>query len=189
VASVEDALQTQIGNIETTYGRPLREWFGLIEASGLVKHADVVALLKTKHGMAHGAAHRVSLLQRQSRAADPSSADGGPAYGLYDGKKADLRPLHDALMHVIEGLGSDVEVAPKKGYLSLRRAKQFAMIQPTTTTRIDVGLILKGTPVAGRLEDAQKFNALFTHRVRITGQPDIDADFRRWLSAAYMAAG
>ena len=146
MATVEDALQSQIRNIEITYGRPLREWFGLIEGSGLTKHTDVVALLKTKHGMAHGAAHRVSLLQRQSRAADSSSADGGPAYGLYNGKKADLRPLHDALIHVIEGLGSDVDVVPKKGYLSLRRAKQFAMIQPTTATRIDVGLILKGTP-------------------------------------------
>lgn len=188
MASVEDGLQTQIRNIETTYKRPLREWFAIIEGSGLTKHTDVVALLKTRHGMAHGAAHRVSLVERQSRAAEASSADGDTTYGLYDGKKADLRPLHDALMHVIEGL-RDVEVVPKDGYLSLRRARQFAMIQPTTATRIDVGLILKGTPVAGRLEDAQKFNALFTHRVRMTGQADIDAEFRRWLSVAYKAAG
>jgi hypothetical protein len=189
MATVEDALQTQIRNIEATYGRSLREWFGLIEGSGLTKHTDVVALLKTKHGMAHGAAHRVSLLQRQSRAADSSPTGGGSEYGLYEGKKADLRPLHDALLHVVKALGSDVDVVPKKGYLSVRRAKQFAMIQPTTSTRIDVGLILKHTPIAGRLEDAQKFNALFTHRVRITGQSDIDAEFRRWLSAAYKAAG
>jgi hypothetical protein len=189
VASVEDALQTQIRNIEATYGRPLPAWFELIEASGLTKHNDVVVLLKTKHGMAHGAAHRVSLLQRQSRAADSSSSIRSAADELYEGKKADLRPLHDALMRAIEDLGSDVDVVPKKGYLSIRRAKQFAMIQPTTATRIDIGLILKGIPVAGRLEDAQKFNALFTHRVRITGHSDIDAEFGRWLSAAYKAAG
>lgn len=188
-ATAEDALQTQIRNIEATYGRPLREWFVLIEDSGLTKHTEVVALLKTKHGMTHGAAHRVSLLQRQSRAADSSSAGSGPVDSLYDGKKEDLRPVHDALMHLVNGLGSDIDVVPKKGYVSLRRAKQFAMIQPTTATRIDVGLILKGTPVAGRLEGAQKFNALFTHRVRITGESDIDAEFRRWVSAAYTAAG
>jgi hypothetical protein len=189
MATAEDALQSQIRNIEAAYGRQLAEWFVLIEESGLTKHTDVVALLKTQHGMAHGAAHRVSLLQRQSRAAASSAADSDPADDLYHGKKADLRPLHDALMRVIKGLGSDVDVVPKIGYLSLRRVKQFAMIQPTTATRIDVGLILKDTPVAGRLENAQKFNALFTHRVRITGRSDIDGEFKRWLSAAYKAAG
>jgi hypothetical protein len=189
MVTVEDALQTQIRNIEATYGRPLREWVSVIEKSGLTKHTDVVALLKNKHGMAHGAAHRVSLLQRQSHAADSPSAVIGPVDALYNGKKADLRPIHDALMHRVNALGSDIDVVPKKGYLSLRRAKQFGMIQPTTATRIDVGLILKGVPAAGRLEDAKKFNALFTHRVRITRESDIDAEFRRWLSDAYKAAG
>jgi hypothetical protein len=37
--------------------------------------------------------------------------------------------------------------------------------------------------------DAEKFNALFTHRVRITRESDIDAELRRWLCAAYKAAG
>lgn len=189
MSTVEEGLQSQIRNIEATYGRPLREWFVVIEETGLTKHTDVVAFLKTKHGMAHGAAHRVSLLQRQSQAVDSASKSGGRSDDLYDGKKAELRPLHDALLHLIDDLGSDVDAVPKKGYLSLRRVKQFAMIQPTTATRIDVGLILKGTPAAGRLEDAQKFNALFTHRVRIAGAADIDAEFRKWLSAAYKAAG
>ena len=189
MATVEEGIKSQIRNIEATYGRPLPEWFALIEASGLTKHPDVVAFLKTQHGMAHGAAHRVSLLQRQSRSADLSPAGGDPADVLYSGKKADLRPLHDELMRVIGALGPDVDAVPKTGYLSLRRAKQFAMIQPTTATRIDVGLVLKGAPVGGRLEDAKKFNALFTHRVRVTSQSDIDTEFRRWVSAAYKAAG
>jgi hypothetical protein len=71
-----------------------------------------------------------------------------------------LRPIHDQLMEVVSGLGDDVEPVPKKGYLSLRRARQFAMIQPSAADRIDVGLILKGTEPAGRLESAPGFNAL-----------------------------
>jgi hypothetical protein len=29
-----------------------------------------------------------------------------------------------------------------RGYLSLRRRKQFAMLQPSTTGRLDLGLVL-----------------------------------------------
>ena len=66
MASVEDGIAAQIRNIEARYGRPLPEWFGIIAASGLTKHTEVVAMLKADHGMAHGAAHRVSLLSRQA---------------------------------------------------------------------------------------------------------------------------
>jgi TfoX/Sxy family transcriptional regulator of competence genes len=55
------------------------------------------------------------------------------------GRKAELRPLHDHLMSAIDALG-EVEIAPKKGYLSLRRRKQSAMIEPSAVGRIDLGL-------------------------------------------------
>ncbi|HEY7882187.1 MAG TPA: DUF5655 domain-containing protein [Streptosporangiaceae bacterium] len=112
------------------------------------------------------------------------------ADALYAGKKASLRPLHDQLMARILGLGPDVSLAPKKGYVSLRRPrKQFAMIQPSGAGRIDLGLILPGVPAAGRLEPAGSFNALFTHRVRVTSAGDLDGALAGWLAAAYAAAG
>ena len=185
---VDAALQSQIRNIETTYGKPLDHWFAVIDASGLTKHNQVVAMLKADHGLAHGAAHRVSLLARQRHdagaAGPPDAADA-----LYAGAKAGLRPLHDALLSEIRALGA-FDIAPKKGYLSLRRRKQFAMIQPSTSRRIDVGLILPAaTPTTGRLESAAKFNPLFTHRVRITASTDLDDELRSWLAAAYALAG
>jgi Domain of unknown function (DUF5655) len=79
--------------------------------------------------------------------------------------------------------------APKKGYISLRRAKQFAMIQPSTMNRIDVGLILKDHEPTDRLESAKGFNALFTHRVRIQTVTDIDDELCGWLRHAYQRAG
>jgi hypothetical protein len=184
---VDAALQTQIRNIETTYGKPLDHWFAVIDASGLTKHNQVVAMLKTDHGLAHGAAHRVSLLARQ-REAGTAPAASDPAADLYAGAKAGLRPLHDALLGEIRALGS-FDIAPKKGYLSLRRRKQFAMIQPSTTSRIDLGLILPATPATGRLEPAATFNPLFTHRVRITAANDLDDELRGWLAIAYTHAG
>jgi hypothetical protein len=191
VGSVEDALAAQIRNIEATYGRSMPEWFAVIEASGKTKHTDVVAMLKADHGMSHGAAHRVSLLARQASAqagAPDASPGADPADALYTGRKAGLRPVHEALMAAITGFGGAVEVAPKKGYLSLRHRKQFAMIQPSAAGRVDVGLILKGEPVSERLESAAGFNALFTHRVRVTGTADVDAQLIGWLKRAYDAA-
>jgi hypothetical protein len=189
MASVEDGIAAQIRNIEARYGRPLSEWFGLIAASGLTKHAEVVAMLKADYGMAHGAAHRVSLLSRQP--AEPAPASPGElADALYTGKKAVLRPLHDQLVAVINALGADVTLVPKKGYISLRRPrKQFAMIQPSAAGRIDLGLILPGIPAGARLEPAGSFNALFTHRVRVMSADDLDDTLAGWLAAAYADAG
>jgi Domain of unknown function (DUF5655)/Domain of unknown function (DUF4287) len=185
MASVEDGIAAQIRNIEARYGRPLPEWFGLIAASGLTKHTEVVAMLKADYGMAHGAAHRVSLLSRQAAASPGEVADA-----LYAGKKASLRPLHDELMAMVHAMGPDVSLAPKKGYVSLRRPrKQFAMIQPSGAGRIDLGLILPGVPAGGRLESSGSFNALFTHRVRVTSAGDLDDALAGWLAAAYAAAG
>jgi hypothetical protein len=188
MATAEEGIEAQIRNIEARYGRPMSEWFAVIAASGLAKHTEVVAMLKTEHGMAHGAAHRVSLLSRQAAAPVPDSPDAA-VDALYTGKKADLRPLHDRLMAVIGAFGPDVTTAPKKGYLSIRRTKQFAMIQPSAVGRLDVGLILRDTPPAGRLEAAGSFNALFTHRVRVTSADDIDDALTGWLRTAYLGAG
>lgn len=91
---------------------------------------------------------------------------------------------------VIDTLGADVTLVPKKGYVSLRRPKkQFAMIQPSGAGRIDLGLILPGVPAGGRLEPASSFNALFTHRVRVTSADDLDDTLAGWLAGAYANAG
>src|SRR5260370_35319641 len=80
MATVDEGHQAQIHNIEATYGKPMADWLALIAASGLTKHTEVVAMLKTEYGMTHGAAHRVSLVARQ---APPPPAgphqDGSPA--------------------------------------------------------------------------------------------------------------
>lgn len=182
MASVEDGIAAQIRNIEAEYGKPIGVWIELVNARDLDKHAQIVAMLKAEYGMRHGAAHRIALL---ALAADqPAPADAVAALDvLYAGKKAVLRPLHDALAAVVNPFGSDIEQAPKKGYISVRRAKQFAMIQPSTVDRIDVGLILRDHEPTDRLEPAKGFNALFTHRVRIHSVTDIDDDLGGWRAS------
>ena len=189
MATVEEGLQAQIRNIEATYGKPMSEWQAIIAASGMTKHTDVVNMLKSDYGMTHGAAHRVALVARQAAQPAGTERDTDPVGAMYTGKKAGLRPLHEALMKAVEALGDDIELAPKKGYVSLRRRKQFAMIQPSAAGRIDLGLILRDMPADERLESAAGFNALFTHRVRLFGPADVDAQLISWLQRAYDHAG
>jgi hypothetical protein len=188
MASVEDGIAAQIRNIESEYGKPIGAWIELVNASGLAKHAQMVAMLKAEHGMRHGAAHRVALMALAANQPAPSNAVAALDV-LYAGKKAALKPVHDALIAAINAFGNDIEQIPKKGYISLRRAKQFAMIQPSTLTRIDVGLILRDHEPTDRLEPAKGFNALFTHRVRIHTVTDIDDELSAWLRHAYQSAG
>ena len=84
--------------------------------------------------------------------------------------------------------GPDVEVSPKKAYVSLRRTKQFACVQPSTGTRVDVGLILPGEKPGKRLEASGSFNAMVTHRVRVGGVEEVDAELLAWLRQAYQGA-
>ncbi|MFB9440082.1 DUF4287 domain-containing protein [Streptomyces showdoensis] len=44
-------------SIEKKYGRPVSDWLGLIESSPLVKHMELVAWLKSEHGLGHGHAN------------------------------------------------------------------------------------------------------------------------------------
>ena len=88
----------------------------------------------------------------------------------------------------VNKFGGDVEVSPKKTYVSYRRSKQFALIQPSTKDRVDVGINLKGTPPGKRLEASGSFNAMVSHRVRVTKKSDVDAELKAWLRKAYDAA-
>ncbi|MGB5578254.1 MAG: DUF5655 domain-containing protein, partial [Woeseiaceae bacterium] len=73
-------------------------------------------------------------------------------------------------------------------YVSLRRSKQFALVQPSTKDRVDVGINLKGQPPTARLEKSGSFNTMVSHRVRVTKKGEVDADLKRWLKKAYDAA-
>lgn len=44
-------------SIEKTYGRPIADWLGDLEASGLTGHKALVDWLKTEHGLGHGHAN------------------------------------------------------------------------------------------------------------------------------------
>lgn len=72
--------------------------------------------------------------------------------------------------------------------MSVRRSKQFALFQPSTATRMDVGINLKGVAASGRLEASGSWNAMVTHRVKLASAGDVNAELKAWLKKAYDAA-
>jgi hypothetical protein len=134
------------------------------------------------HGFANLVAHR--------HLNPPGSAPAGDdlVAAQCAGMKEALKPLDDKLASAVAKFGADVVLEPKKAYVSLRRNKQFGLIQPSTATGLDVGLHLKGVAPTARLEASGSFSAMVSHRVRVEQAADIDAELIGWLKQAYLAS-
>ena len=187
MTKIDDATLSMVRNLEVKTGRSLAEWVAVLKGSGQEKHGQMFAWLKAEHGLGHGYANLIALETRGGVvSAAPASADEGVA-AVFAGDKAALLPLYQDVEAYVRSLG-DVEVSPKKANVSLRRSKQFALVQPSTKTRLDLGLQLKGVAPEGRLEASGSFNAMVSHRVRLERPSDFDAAVKAWLKAAWEAA-
>jgi hypothetical protein len=178
MGKVEDATATMIQNLEAKTGKSLAIWVALLKAEPLAKHSAMLAFLKSKHGLGHGYANLVARSAMGGASASPSDDSVAAQYA---GAKAALRPIYDDILAAVREFGGDVEVAPKKAYVSFRRNKQFAIVQPSTATRLDVGLNLRSTAAGGRLELSESFNSMVSHRVRLDSRKGVDRELIGWL--------
>jgi hypothetical protein len=105
---------------------------------------------------------------------------------IYAGKKAHLRPIHVKLMKAIANFG-DHEVAPKKGYVSLRRKKQFAMLGPKTNERFELGLNLKDDIRDTRVKPVPP-GGMCQYIVPLTSADEVDDKIVAYIKKAYDAA-
>ena len=184
---IEQATASMIKNLEEKTGKSLPAWIQIAQGLGSSKHGEILKQLKERHGLTHGYANLIAHSAVGVRSEGAAEGDD-LVNAQYAGDKAALRPIYDRLVAEIRGFGPDVALAPKKAYVSVRRSKQFAILQPGTKGRFDVGINLKGTRPAGRLEAAGSFNAMVSHRVRLDGAAAIDRELLDWLRAAYQQA-
>lgn len=162
-------------------------WAAVLNESGFSKHGELVKYLKEKHGFTHGNANMLVHYAKQSHAGAAENETDWIAE-QYKGKE-ELKKWYDKLIAEINKFGKDVELAPKKAYVSLRRKKQFAIIQPSTKERLDVGLNIKGVAASGNVEDGTKWNAMCTHRIRVENEKAVNKDLIAWIKKAYEQAG
>ena len=184
---VDKAFENMIANLEEKTGKKLAAWIAVVHAMGELKHGQIVAALKADHGLTHGYANMVAHSSKGAVVKDDNAKEDLVA-AQYTGAKEPMKALYDKILKIVGKFG-EVEISPKKAYVSLRRAKQFAIVQPTTATRLDVGLNLKGVEPGERLEVSGSFNSMVTHRVRVGSAKEIDAELTAWLKQAYEMAG
>ncbi len=172
-------------NLKEKTGRTLDEWKALLAKQPFTKHGEYMNFLKKDQGLTHGFANFITLKFREADAGSANSED--LVANQYQGKET-LKPIYDLLHAEIIKLGNDVEVAPKKAAVSMRVKRQFALIQPSTKTRVDLGLKFTDKAHAGRLETSGPFGSMCTHRVQLTDVAQVDAELLGWIKEAYEEA-
>ena len=165
-------------------GPPVEEWIARMPAGS---HAERKAWLQDQ-GLSSNHASAVLWWEKNGAAI---LAGGEPLVDRqYAGAKDALRPIYDRLFAAITALGEDVEPGPRGTYVSFGRPKQFALVQPSTRTRVDLGLRLPGATAGDRLLDAGSFGSgNITHKVGLSSPEQVDAEVEAWLHAAYDARG
>lgn len=194
MSTVDQALETQLSNIEKKTGQTRAELMAAIKALGAKKHGEIVAWLKSTYGMGHGDANTITHFTNRggtfevAENAAVTAAGGSVLDAIYVDKKAHQRPIHEALMAGIGKFGP-FEEAPKKGYVSLRRKKQFATLGPKTNDRFELGLNSKEKLDADPRVKALPAGGMCQFVVALTEAKQVDASLLAIVRKAYDAAG
>lgn len=152
------------------------------------KHGELRDLFKEKLGLGHGDANALvhAILNSDGARAAEGKDMTVVLDEIYSGAKAGFHPIHEALMKQIHKFG-EFEIVPKKGYVSLRRKKQFAMIGPKANTRFEVGINAKGLKKNARLLE-QPAGTMCNYIVNVREVSEVDPELISWIKSAYEGA-
>ncbi len=181
------SFQAYLDNIQAKTGKTPNDFKAMAAEKGLTKTAEIMAWLKSDFGLGHGHAMAiVHLVVHQDHIkAGPDDRTGK----LFSGNKEKWRSAYDCILDKIKGFGTDASSSAGQTYINLLRdGKKFAIIQPSSAERLDIGIKLKGIEPAGRFEGAGTWNTMVTHRIRITDPAQVDPELFAWLKKAYEAA-
>jgi len=97
-----------------------------------------------------------------------------------------LRPIYDAIVRSAKRCG-EVVIQARKTYVSLVSPRRtFARVQPTTRTRVDLGLRLDGRRPRGRLQPCV-IHETMPVQVSLETPEEVDSEVQKWLQEAYVA--
>ncbi len=183
---MDKTVATMIENLKEKTGHSLDEWKKLISKQKLTKHGEMVKFLKDSHNVTHGYASEIALKVLGSDA-DSSNNTDEFLESQYKGKEH-LKPFYDKLIAEVQKFKGDFEIAPKKTYVSLKRKKQFIILNPASKTRFEIVFNLKGVDAKGKLE-AEKPNGICSHKINLADIKEIDKEVIDWIRMAFDSAG
>ena len=179
------AFQSYLDNNKAKTGKTPEDFRKLAKQKGLVKSREIVAWLKEEYGLGYG--HAGAIYYLIAHADDVQASPEDRIGKLFAGNKSKWRKAYAALEKQVLKFGADVEIAPNMTYINVcRGTKKFAIVQ-MTADRLDIGIKLKGVAPTEQFEAAGSWNAMVTHRVRISDPKQIDAEVLAWLRQAYDA--
>jgi predicted transport protein len=183
---MDKAASTMIEKLKEKTGHSLAEWKTIVSKEKFSKHGEIVKYLKEQHQVTHGYASEIALKVLASDADSATDSDQ-LIENQYKGKEH-LKPIYEKLIAEIQKFGGAFENAPKKTYVSLKRKKQFIILNPASKARFEIGFNLKGVEPKGKLE-AEKPNGICSHKISLSDIKDIDKEVIDWIRMAFDNAG
>jgi Domain of unknown function (DUF4287)/Domain of unknown function (DUF5655) len=181
------SFQAYLDNVKAKTGKTTEDFARLAAQKSLAKHGDIVKWLKSDFSLGHG--HATAIAGVLTRQGTPTSSAEEKIQRLFDGKKKHWQEPSEKLIARMTEFGADFSASAGGTYVSLLRAgKKFAILQPSSTKRLDIGIKLKGVAADEQFESARNWNAMVTHRVRVSAPNQIDRKVVFWLKRAYDAA-
>jgi hypothetical protein len=173
-------------NLPDRTGRTVQEWAALVKKSGPKGTKERISWLRARHRLG-GPSAMVVVAEAEGTNLEAEYEDGGRLIeAMFRGPRAALKPAYEAALEAAKALGKDVGVSARKTYVTLTRKRQFAVLQPSTSTRLDIGLVLPGVRPRGRLRGtANVGGGRVTHAIAVETAAEVDAFVRRWLKVAY----
>lgn len=181
------SFQAYLDNIKVKTGKTPEDFKKIAEKKGLlkpnVKAGEIVAWLKKDFELGHG--HAMAIYTVFKGLKEQKSTTDEMINKHFSNAKFVWRALFDDLLKKMKKFGPDISIAPAASYLSIQKGESKIGIIQVSTGRMDIGIKLKGVSATSRLETAGNWNAMVTHRVRVTDPKQIDKELLGWLFAAY----
>jgi hypothetical protein len=179
--------ESSLANLRERTGLGLSEWIDRLRQQGPLDDKAARAWLKAQHP-AITTNYQHWIVERAQGKGSAEHYDPDAMVEAMFAKKEGLFPIYEQSLRFVFSLGSDVKVSPCQTIIPVFRNHVFAQFKPSTRTRLDLGLCLRGVdqipprPIAtGGLEKKDRI----THRFALTSLADLDAEVAHWLHKAY----
>jgi len=186
--SPTDMMSSVTDSMKERTGKTLEEWVAAVQATKIdpLNQKAVRNWLKSQ-GVLQNSQWAIADAAARAAGWERPSVEGY-INSQYQGEKAALRPIFDALREIIEGLGEDVTAEGRGGYTPFVRKRQFIAVQASTKTRIDLGLRFKQAPDSALLSTTS-LPGQSTHKLGLSSVDEITDEVKDLVRLAYEQNG